>query len=176
MAENKASLRVRTVTRRYLDMAGTVIYSAPEILPASVLPPEVIPRLKGRINLNSSSGNTIGGAFDDGQTEEGKDTTVIHPWVDPNNAAEITIYQFLVGMHENDLTSRTGFGAFDVASTLTLKGPKTCKIEDTIRDSLGGANIVTYTAMMKSLEAGNQDGTAILTATWNIVSTSLTWS
>lgn len=170
MAITSASLRTKTVTMRILDMAGTEVHSSLNLKAGSAIPPMLIPRIKGRIDKNTSSGNALAGTFNDGIVSEGLDVTFSIVTIDPNNTGEVTQYQTFRGLHDGNPTSATGYGSYNFTSTLDLKGEPSATFEWTERDVLGNANICTAYATVRSVTPSDDNGTSYQDITINLVS------
>lgn len=175
MAENFNVLVVSRVTARILDF-GANSYSAGAVEPESIMPILANARVKVRVMKNSSAGRTLYGTIDGGTADEGTDISPMFIMADPNNTTDATLKELLLGLYEGNLTSKTGYAAWNVVSPLTGGGNQEAVLELTIYDNEGGANICTQNFMVKELPPmSNQNGHFAIQPVLNLTS-SVTWS
>lgn len=175
MAENFNALVVTRVTARFLDF-GANTYSAGAVEPESIMPLLANARIYGRVMRNSSAGKALYATFDAGTADDGSDISPSFVMADPNNTTDATLKELLLGLFENNLTTKTGFAAWNVVSPLTGGGKQECIFEITVYDNEGGANIAQMNVAVKELPPfTNQGGHFAITPVLNLTS-SVTWS
>ena len=150
MAENLNALVVTRVTCRFLDF-GANIYSAGAVEPSSIAPVLATSRQYERVNRNTSAGEALYATIDAGISKDGVDISPVFIAADPNNTTDPTLKELLIGLHDNNLTTKTGYAAWNVVSALTGGGKQECQFELTVYDNEGGANIATMNVAVKEL-------------------------
>ncbi len=144
MAENSKVLVMTTATIRFLDYTGSPLTHTPtSVEPSSLLPLLNRARQYERVMQNSLTGAALFAAFDAGLDASGNDITVDFAFLDPNNTTDATTLELLRGLYDDNLTTRTGFSSWVVTNPLTGGGKDTVKMEISVKDTDGGANLLT---------------------------------